>query len=211
MPLSASNLRPSNENVGDRSSRPSIGVLDRTPPIVVRLARSVVLCPGGYGHPLATRTVSEILGAAVQIVWSSSGPAGYRGRGSAIDRTNGARHSFVACTADSRRLKMLGISISERTVSRILRRLPRPPSQTWKTFLHNHLGQMVSIDFFTVPTITMKVRFVFIILEHGRRQVLHFNVTEHPTAAWTPTDRGGLRRLRYAEVSYSRPGCRLRH
>jgi hypothetical protein len=82
-------------------------------------------------------------------------------------------------------LKMLGITISERTVSRILRRLRRPPGQTWKTFLHNHLGQMVSIDFFTVPTITMKVLFVFIVLEHRRRQVLHFNVTEHPTATWT--------------------------
>jgi putative transposase len=82
-------------------------------------------------------------------------------------------------------LKMLGIQISERTVSRILRKLPRPPSQTWKTFLHNHLGQIVSTDFFTVPTITMKVLFVFLVLEHRRRQVLHFNVTEHPSAAWT--------------------------
>jgi putative transposase len=82
-------------------------------------------------------------------------------------------------------LKMLGIAISERTVSRILRGIPRPPIQTWKTFLHNHLGQLVSIDFFTVPTITMKVLFVFIVLEHRRRQVLHFNVTEQPTAAWT--------------------------
>jgi transposase InsO family protein len=82
-------------------------------------------------------------------------------------------------------LKMLGIEVAERTVSRILRKLPRPPSQTWKTFLHNHVGQMVSIDFFTVPTITMKVLFVFIVLEHSRRQVLHFNVTEYPSAAWT--------------------------
>lgn len=82
-------------------------------------------------------------------------------------------------------LKMLGIDISERTVSRIMRRHPRPPSQTWKTFLHNHLNQMVSIDFFTVPTVTLKVLFVFIVLEHRRRQVLHFNVTEHPTAGWT--------------------------
>jgi hypothetical protein len=82
-------------------------------------------------------------------------------------------------------LKMLGIAISERTVSRILRGLPHPPTQTWKTFLHNHLNQSVSIDFFTVPTITMKVLFVFIVLGHRRRQVLHFNVTEHPTADWT--------------------------
>src|SRR3954447_9974592 len=83
-------------------------------------------------------------------------------------------------------LKMLGIAISERTVSRILRRLRRPPNQTWRTFLHNHVGQLVSIDFFTVPTITMRVLFVFILLEHDRRKVLHFNVTEHPTGAWTP-------------------------
>src|SRR5690349_2386605 len=82
-------------------------------------------------------------------------------------------------------LKMLGIAISERTVSRLLRRLRRPPNQTWKTFLHNHIGQIVSTDFFTVPTITMKVLFVFIVLEHDRRKVLHFNVTEHPTGAWT--------------------------
>ena len=82
-------------------------------------------------------------------------------------------------------LKMLGIEISERTVSRILRTLRRPPTQTWKTFLHNHLGQLVSIDFFAVPTVTVRVLFVFIVLEHRRREVLHFNVTEHPTAAWT--------------------------
>src|SRR5215472_6801006 len=93
----------------------------------------------------------------------------------------------MACPEDSRRveLKMLGIQISERTVSRLLRKLPRRPSQTWKTFLHNHLGQMVSSDFFTVPTITMKVLFVFLVLEHRRREVLHFHVTEHPCAAWT--------------------------
>src|ERR1700746_674946 len=82
-------------------------------------------------------------------------------------------------------LKMLGIAISERTVSRLLRTLRRPPNQTWTTFLHNHLGQMVSTDFFTVPTITMKVLFVFLVLEHDRRKVLHFHVTEHPTGAWT--------------------------
>jgi transposase InsO family protein len=82
-------------------------------------------------------------------------------------------------------LKMLGIAISERTVSRLLRTLRRPPNQTWRTFLHNHIGQMVSTDFFTVPTITMKVLFVFLVLEHDRRKVLHFHVTEHPTGAWT--------------------------
>jgi hypothetical protein len=59
------------------------------------------------------------------------------------------------------------------------------PSQTWNTFLTNHLGQLVSIDFFTVPTLQLKVLFVFVVLAHQRRRVLHFNVTEHPTAEWT--------------------------
>jgi len=68
---------------------------------------------------------------------------------------------------------MLGIAISERTVSRILHRLRRPPNQTWRTFLRNHVGQIVSIGFFTVPTITMRVLFVFILLDHDRRKVLH--------------------------------------
>ena len=78
---------------------------------------------------------------------------------------------------------MLGIEISERAVPRILRRVPRSPGQTWKTFLSNHLGQVVSTDFFTVPTITLKVLLVFIVSEHSRREVLHFNVTDHP---WQP-------------------------
>ena len=63
-------------------------------------------------------------------------------------------------------LKMLGIAVSERTVSGLLRSVRRPPTQTWKTFLHNHLGQLVSIDFFTVPTVTMKVLFVFILFSY---------------------------------------------
>ena len=82
-------------------------------------------------------------------------------------------------------LKMLGITISERTVSRILRGVRRPPSsQSWKTFLRNHVGQLVSVDFFIVPTVRLRVLFVFVVLEHRRREVLHFNVTEHPTSGW---------------------------
>ena len=81
-------------------------------------------------------------------------------------------------------LQMLGFIVSERTVSRVLRTIPRPPSQTWKTFLKNHLGEIVSVDFFTVPTVRLQVLFVFLMLEHRRREVLHFNVTDHPTSAW---------------------------
>ena len=81
-------------------------------------------------------------------------------------------------------LRKLGIEASERTVSRILRTVKRPPSQSWKTFLRNHVGGIVAIDFFTVPTIRLRVLFVFLVLEHQRRRVLYFGVTEHPTAEW---------------------------
>jgi hypothetical protein len=61
----------------------------------------------------------------------------------------------------------------------------KPPSQTWRTFLDNQLGSLASIDFFTLPTATFRVLFVFLVLVHNRRRVVHFNVTEHPSARWT--------------------------
>ena len=83
------------------------------------------------------------------------------------------------------RARKLGIEVAERTVSRLLPKRLTPPSQTWRTFLANHVRDVVSIDFFTVPTARLRVLFVLIVLAHHRRRVLHFNVTEHPTAHWT--------------------------
>ena len=82
-------------------------------------------------------------------------------------------------------LLKLGIPISQSTVAKYMVRHHKPPSQTWRTFLANHVHDLVSIDFFTVPTATFRVLFVFIVLAHRRRHIIHFNVTEHPTAAWT--------------------------
>ncbi len=82
-------------------------------------------------------------------------------------------------------LAKVGVAVSERTVSRLLRQSRRPPSQTWRTFLRNHVATLVSMDFFTVPTLTGRVLFVFVRLEHHRRRIVHFNVTEHPPAEWT--------------------------
>jgi putative transposase len=79
----------------------------------------------------------------------------------------------------------LGLDISQRTVARLMPRRPKPPSQTWRTFLENHLADLVSVDFFVVPTATFRVLYVFVVLLHHRRRVLHFNVTDSPTAAWT--------------------------
>jgi putative transposase len=69
-------------------------------------------------------------------------------------------------------------------VSRLLPRKRRPRSQSWKTFLDNRVSELVSVDFF-VPTATFRVFFVLVLLAHRRRRLIHFNVTEHPTAAWT--------------------------
>jgi putative transposase len=82
-------------------------------------------------------------------------------------------------------LLKLGIDIGETSVSKYMVRCRKPPSQTWRTFLENHLTQLVSIDFFTVPTIRFQVLYVFLVLAHDRRRILHFNVTAHPTAEWT--------------------------
>jgi putative transposase len=82
-------------------------------------------------------------------------------------------------------LLKLGINLGETSVSKYLIRRRRPPSQTWRTFLENHLGSLVSVDFFTVPTIRFQILYVFLVLAHDRRRLLHFAVTAHPTAEWT--------------------------
>src|SRR6195256_85534 len=82
-------------------------------------------------------------------------------------------------------LLKLGVDIGETSVGKYIVRKRKPPSQTWRTFLENHVKTMVSIDFFTVPTIRFQVLYVFLVLAHERRRIVHFNVTAHPTAEWT--------------------------
>jgi hypothetical protein len=77
------------------------------------------------------------------------------------------------------------IDIGETSVAKYMVRGRKPPSQTWRTFLENHVKTMVSVDFFTVPTIRFQVLYVFLVLAHDRRRILHFAVTAHPTAEWT--------------------------
>ena len=82
-------------------------------------------------------------------------------------------------------LLKLGIDLSETTVAKYMVRSRKPPSQSWKTFLRNHLQDTVSIDFFTVPTATFRIIYVFLVFSHSRRTIIHFNVTDSPTAVWT--------------------------
>jgi putative transposase len=81
---------------------------------------------------------------------------------------------------------MLGYDVSERSVARWMRRAPRNPEsgQRWRTFLRNHREAIAAMDFFSVPTLSFNVLYVFFIIGHDRWRILHFNVTRHPTSAW---------------------------
>jgi transposase InsO family protein len=83
-------------------------------------------------------------------------------------------------------LQMLGFDVSERTISRWMRRAPRnpEPAKRWHTLLRNHREAIAAMDFFTVPTITFGVFYCFFVIGHDRRRILHFNVTRHPTSLW---------------------------
>jgi transposase InsO family protein len=84
-------------------------------------------------------------------------------------------------------LLMFGFDISERTISRWMKRAPRDPepAKRWLAFLRNHREAIAAMDFFTDPTITFGVLYCFFVMAHDRRKILHFNVTKHPTSLWT--------------------------
>ena len=83
-------------------------------------------------------------------------------------------------------LLKLGIEVSESTVSRYMPRRPVEPDKLklWMAFLRNHKDGIAAMDFFTVPTSSLRLLYVLFIIEHGRRHVVHSNVTFHPTSAW---------------------------
>ena len=129
---------------------------------------------------------------AFKLYWTRKSRGGKRGRPPLDSEVKAA----VLMMADSNptwgapkihgELLKLGLVTSERTVSGLLRRYRRkPPSQTWKTFIKNHMTDMVAVDFLVVPTIRFRMLHVFVILSHANRQVIHFNVTSNPTAEWT--------------------------
>jgi putative transposase len=82
-------------------------------------------------------------------------------------------------------LLKLGIDVSQASVAKYMGGRRQPPWQTWRTFLRNHVSQIVAADFFVVPTATCRLLFVLVLLAHDRRRIRHLAVTAHPTAAWT--------------------------
>jgi putative transposase len=82
-------------------------------------------------------------------------------------------------------LLKLGIVVSNRSIRRYRWQVPtRPPSQSWRTFLHNRANHLWAADLLTVPTLTFKALYVLVFIAHGRRELIHLNVTANPTAAW---------------------------
>ena len=100
-------------------------------------------------------------------------------------RTMSASNSLWGVPRVHAELLKLGIEISQATVAKYMEKQRKPPSQTWRTFLENHIKQLVSVDFFVVPTVSFRFLYVFLVLAHDRRRIIHFNVTDHPTAEWT--------------------------
>jgi len=82
-------------------------------------------------------------------------------------------------------LALLGYDVAESTVAKYMFKHPKPPSQTWRTFLKNHTSDIVACDFLTAYTVTFHVYYVFVMLRHSDREILHFNVTQNPTMEWT--------------------------
>jgi hypothetical protein len=82
-------------------------------------------------------------------------------------------------------LLKLRVNIGETSVSKYMVRHRKPPSQAWRNFLETHVKDLVSMDFFMVPTRRFQVLYLLLVLAHDRRRILHFGVTAHPTAEWT--------------------------
>ena len=82
-------------------------------------------------------------------------------------------------------LALLGYEVAELTVAKYMHRMSPRPSPTWRAFLATHARDIVAVDFFLVPTLTFRLLFVFVVLRHDRRELLHLNVTDHPSAVWT--------------------------
>jgi putative transposase len=82
-------------------------------------------------------------------------------------------------------LALLGYDVAESTIAKYIFKHPKPPSQTWRTFLKNHAADIVACDYFTAYTVTFRIYYVFVMLRHSDRKIVHFSVTQNPTMEWT--------------------------
>jgi hypothetical protein len=158
------------------------------------LGQRSLSCPSRHSGPLASPRLSPLLALEV---------AGSRSASRTLD---GARPASTASCSSS------ASTSPSSTVSRLMPRRRKPPSQTWRTFLANHAGTLACIEFLMVPTATFRVFYVFLVLSVDRRKVVHWNVTFGATAEWDrPADRRGISRGHGAALPAARPRWRLRN
>jgi transposase InsO family protein len=101
-------------------------------------------------------------------------------------------------------LLKLGIDVGQTTVAKYMAKRRRPPSQHWRTFLNNHADGIASMDLFVGPTISFRLLYGLLILQHSRRQIVWLGVTTHPTAEWI------ARQLTEAYAWSAAPRCIIR-
>jgi hypothetical protein len=128
---------------------------------------------------VAPERLQTVLALEVQEPW----PAGNRTSETKSDPAHVTGESPVGRPRIQAELALLGHNVAESTVAKyMVRRRSGPPSQTWRSFLKNHMDCTAACDFFVVPTATFRLLYCFVILAHGRRRIVHFNVTNHPCA-----------------------------
>jgi putative transposase len=137
----------------------------------------------GNRHWLAPQGIPAVLDVE-SASWPTRASTGVQ-RNTPTDSQDEPRESALGAPRIHGELLKLGIDIGETSVGKYIVHRRGQPSQTWQTFLENHVKTMVSVDFFTVPTIRFQVLYVFLVLAHDRRRIVHFNITAHPTAEWT--------------------------
>jgi transposase InsO family protein len=149
---------------------------------VERLAIGIAHRTAGDRHRLASQGISPLLEMEESVLRRS--PDGIFGSPESHPAHEPRQPRWGAPRIHGELLK-LGIQVSQATVAKYMVRHRKPPSQSWRTFLRNHAKDLVSADFFVVPTIAFQLLFVFVILDQARRRPIHFAVTANPTAEWT--------------------------
>ena len=152
-------------------------------PTVARLATRLGIRAASYRHRVAEKTLSRPL-ATAQSEWPAGRPAITK-EAQELIRDMWRSNPTWGSPRIVGELSKLGINVAKSTVERYRPKWRKPSCPTWKAFLNNHVTDIVACDFFTVPTATFRVLFVFILLAHERRRIVHFNITAHPTAQWT--------------------------
>jgi putative transposase len=180
--ISAGAVLPPDSHFAARFHNAHQTVLDRLGTRLAQLAHGIGVRPARYGGPLASRLAAPPMDTAIET--ATAGPSPDRSSDPHVVREMATADPLWGALRIHGELQTLGVDVSERAVSQLLAAHTRPRSQTWKTYLTNHLSSAAAVDFLTVPTLTGRVLFVLVVLSHCRRRIVHFNVTEHPTTTW---------------------------